>query len=260
MDALPLEFQKRKELFLKKEGKDQLQIENIYHQRTSGNYISDMVFGANDGIVTTFAVVAGSTGAGLSSVVVIVLGFANLLADGFSMGIGNFMGKKSEKEYQKGQNIKELEEIKYIPEVEEYETRQILKQQGYEGETLEKVYKVITSNKKFWARWMVKEELGILEEGGENPFKHGFATFISFVTAGLIPLLPYVLNLHKNMLFPLSILLTALTLFIAGALRSKVYPKPWYKAGFEILSIGSLAALSAYFIGLFLEGLSRNIR
>lgn len=256
MEPLPPEFQKRKEAFLNKEGKSLRHLEDIYHQRTSGTYLSDMVFGANDGIVTTFAVVAGSTGAGLSSAVVIILGFANLLADGLSMGIGNFLGHKSEIEYQKGQLLKELKEIKYLPEIEEYETRKILESHGYKDEILEKVYKIITRDNDAWAKWMVRDELGILETQSDSPARHGLATFIAFVIAGLIPLLPYLFNLPK--VFISSIIATAITLFLTGSLRSKVYPKPWYKTGFEMLFVGSIAAVSAYAIGVLLEGFSKN--
>lgn len=257
MDTLPPDFQKRKDAFLKGEGKNLRYLEDVYHQRTGGTYISDMVFGANDGIVTTFAVVAGSTGAGLNPGIVIILGFANLLADGLSMGLGNYLGQKSEIEYQKGQLKKELEEIKYLPEVEEYETKSILKSHGYEGKVLDDVYKVITRNDESWAKWMVRDELGILETKNDSPARHGLATFIAFLVAGLIPLLPYLFNLPKT--FNFSIIATAITLFITGSLRSKVYPKPWYKTGLEMLFVGSLAAVSAYAIGILLEDFANNI-
>lgn len=257
MDTLPPDFQKRKDAFLKKEGKNLRHLEDVYHQRTGGTYISDVVFGANDGIVTTFAVVAGSTGAGLNPGIVIILGFANLLADGLSMGIGNYLGQKSEIEYQKGQLAKELKEIKFVPEIEEYETRKILESHGYKGEILEKVYKVITRDNESWAKWMVRDELGILETKNDSPARHGFATFIAFIIAGLIPLLPYLFNLPQ--LFISSITATATTLFITGSLRSKVYPKPWYKTGLEMLFVGSIAAVSAYLIGVLLESFAKNI-
>lgn len=256
--TLPPDFQKRKDAFLKKEGKNLRHLEDVYHQRTGGTYLGDAVFGANDGIVTTFAVVAGSTGAGLSSAVVIILGFANLLADGLSMGMGNFLGHKSEIEYQKGQLAKELQEIKFVPEIEEYETRKILKSHGYEGKVLDDVYKVITKDNESWAKWMVRDELGILETKNDSPARHGLATFIAFIIAGLIPLLPYLFNLPG--VFISSIIATAITLFITGSLRSKVYPKPWYKTGLEMLFVGSIAAVSAYLIGVFLESFAKNFK
>src|SRR4030042_4605485 len=94
---------KKMRLLSQKDHAGLMQLENNYHQRTSGLYLSDVIFGANDGIITTFAVVAGASGASLSPVVVIVLGFANLIGDGLSMGIGNYLGRKSEEAYQKGQ-------------------------------------------------------------------------------------------------------------------------------------------------------------
>lgn len=260
MDTLPPDFQKRKELFLNKEGKDQRLLEDIYHQRTSGAYLSDVVFGANDGIVTTFAVIAGSQGASLSSLIVLILGFSNLFADGLSMGIGCFLGRKSESDYQKGQFNKELKEIKFLPEIEEYETRKILEQKGYNGELLENVYKNITKTNGKWARWMMKEELGITEVEGKSASKHGLFTFIAFVCAGLVPLLPFVFNVPASSRFAVSILGTAVALFITGALRSKVYPKSWWKAGLEMLIVGSAAAFVAYFVGSFLESFAKNIR
>jgi VIT1/CCC1 family predicted Fe2+/Mn2+ transporter len=75
--------------------------EKLLHER--GSYIRDSVFAASDGIVTTFAVVAGSTGAALDPSVVLILGFANLFADGFSMSAGTYLGVKSETEYEKAQ-------------------------------------------------------------------------------------------------------------------------------------------------------------
>lgn len=259
MDTLPPSFQKRKDLFLTKEGKNQRPLEDIYHQRTSGNYISDMVFGANDGIVTTFAVIAGSQGASLSSFVILVLGFSNLFADGLSMGLGSFLGRKSENDYQKGQFRKEMKEIEYLPEIENYETRKILEQKGYKGQLLEDVYKVITKTDENWAHWMMVEELGIIDQEDKSAAKHGLFTFIAFVFAGLVPLLPFAVSVPPSARFTISILGTAAALFITGSLRSKVYPKAWWKAGLEMLFVGSIAAFAAYFIGSFLEGFAKNI-
>ena len=118
------------------ENADKKRLEDNYHQRTSGLYLGDMIFGANDGIVTTFAVVAGASGASLSSMVVVVLGFANLMGDGLSMGIGNYLGRKSEAAYQKAQREKERFEIKHLREVELAETESILSERGYAGADL----------------------------------------------------------------------------------------------------------------------------
>jgi hypothetical protein len=89
---------RRKEKFLSENARYR-RFEAMMHSRTAGKYIGDVVYGANDGIITTFAVIAGSAGASLSHSVIIILGFANLVADGISMGASNYLGGKSEKDY-----------------------------------------------------------------------------------------------------------------------------------------------------------------
>lgn len=242
------------------EHRDLMQLEDNYHQRTSGLYLSDMIFGANDGIVTTFAVVAGVSGAALSPLVVIVLGFANLIGDGLAMGIGNYLGRKSEEAYQRGQREKERFEIRHLRDVEIAESEEILRQRGFEGADLAAAMRVITGNEDRWIDFMMRDELGILEEKGGSAFNHGIATFVSFFVAGLVPLLPFLVPGLKAQALPLSVVLTATTMFVSGALRSRVYPISWWRAGLEMLAVGSLAAFAAFTIGKLGEGLVSSIR
>src|SRR3989337_3094736 len=109
---------KLKEKYLR-QNPDYRKREELYHQHQAGTYIKDLIYGANDGIITTFAVVAGATGASLSPMVVIILGFANLLADGVSMGAGNYLGIKSERDYQRAQRKKEEWEIDHLRNLED---------------------------------------------------------------------------------------------------------------------------------------------
>ena len=122
-------------------------------------YIAEFVYGAIDGSVTTFAVVAGSEGAHFDLGVVLILGIANLLADGFSMSVGSYLSAKSEKEqYEKHKRI-EYWEVDNLPEIEKEEIREIYQAKGFEGEILEKIVEVITANKDRWVDIMMKEEL-----------------------------------------------------------------------------------------------------
>ncbi len=154
-----------------------------------GTYIGNFVYGANDGIVTTFAVVAGATGALLSPGVVIILGLANLLADGFSMGASNFLAVRTEHD-------------------------------------------------------LAKKETGFTE-----PFEHGLVTFIAFVGAGIIPLVPYLLNFFGAQQFFVSSLLAGLSFFAVGAARRLVTKGSFLEGGLEILLIGGIAALVSYGVG-----------
>lgn len=154
-------------------------------------YLREFVYGGIDGAVTTFAVVAGAVGANLDPMVIIVLGFANLFADGLSMSIGAYLSSKSEKEnYQKHKNI-EYWEVDNIPKKEREEIVAIYKEKGFEGKLLQEVVEVIVADRDRWVNEMMKDELNMIEEV-KSPLKIGLATLISFVVVGFIPLIVYV--------------------------------------------------------------------
>lgn len=243
----------RKKQFLT-ENKRYKKQENLYHRHLAGKYIGDLVYGANDGIITTFSVIAGAIGASLSPSIIIILGFANILADGISMGSSNFLGKKSEQDYAKTQREKEAWEIENLKELEIEEVRQIYQEKGFQGELLEKVVKTITGNKKVWLETMMRDELNIFVDEKENPQKHALATFLSFVLAGILPLSPFLIP-NLNFQVELSAIIGGLTLFTVGALRSLITAVSWFRGGMEMLLIGSFAAAVAFLIGNFLERL-----
>lgn len=170
-------------------------------QKIVPRYLKAVVYGANDGIITTFAVVAGVAGAGLSANVIIILGISNMIADGVSMGIGDYLGERSEKK------LIQLHDGKAMP---------------------------------------------------DGLWKSGLLTFISFVIAGSLPLMPYFLALlgvpvpldHQ---FSLSILSTGITLFMVGTARTLVTKGSWIRNGLEMLSIGAIAATVAYGLGAAVE-------
>lgn len=229
------------------------------HDIEKGQYIGDMVYGAIDGIVTTFAVVSGVAGASLSSGIVLILGFANLFADGLSMAVGNYLGTKSEVEYKHRERYREEWEVENLPEEEQQEVRQIYQRKGFTGELLEKAVEVITRDKKQWVDTMLLEELHIIPEQS-SPIIAGMMTFFSFVVAGFIPLLSYVLAsfipLFETSTYPISVGLTFATIFAVGSLRVYVTGKRWWTSGLEMLLVGGATAIVAYFIGYLLKGLA----
>jgi VIT1/CCC1 family predicted Fe2+/Mn2+ transporter len=162
------------------------------------HYIRDIVYGANDGIVTTFAIVAGVRGADLAAATVLVLGFANLAADGLSMAAGNYLGIKSER-------ASELAEA-YDASVET-----------------------------------------------QHAATHGAVTWFSFVSAGLMPLVPFFFGYTLELSFWFSVGLTALTMYVVGALRTFVTRQsPWW-SGVEMLFVGGLAGVAAFLAGWLVE-------
>lgn len=219
-------------------------------------YLGEFVYGGLDGSVTTFAVVAGAAGAGLDSAIVIILGFANLFADGFSMSVGAYLSTKSERDnYEKHKRI-EYWEVENMAENEKDEVRDIFREKGFEGEMLEKVVSVITSDKDRWVETMMKNELEMIPSS-KNPLAVGGMTFFSFLTIGLIPLLVYVLEyfgaIASDHLFLNSCILTFAAFCFVGFLKSYVNETAKVKGILETVLLGGIAASVAYFVGDFLE-------
>jgi VIT1/CCC1 family predicted Fe2+/Mn2+ transporter len=165
------------------------------------HYIRDIVYAASDGLITTFAVVAGVWGAGLSSGVVLALGFANLFADGLSMAVGDYLGVKSERAALLADGYDEREETKHAA-------------------------------------------------------RHGGVTWLSFFVAGLVPLLPFMVpGFALQSAIVASLVMTALTQFTMGALRSRITRRGWLRSGLEMLTLGALAGAVAFAAGLVVRRL-----
>ena len=169
-----------------------LHVEPTSPLQIARHYVRELIYGANDGIITTFAVVAGVAGGGLSLRVVLIVGAANLVADGLSMAAGNYLSIRSHESVLEAQNL---------PEEEAFPTR------------------------------------------------HGIATFLAFVLAGVVPLLPYMFPAFPLDRFIASIALTLGAMFVVGALRALIANVRWWTAGFEMLSLGAVVALLAYVSG-----------
>lgn len=216
------------------------------------NYLRDWVYGGIDGAVTTFAIVAGVLGADLSARVVLILGAANLLADGFSMAAGNYSATKAElDDYAR---IRRMEErhISLVPEGEREEIRQLFQAKGFTGADLEKAVEVITSSTTRWVDMMMAEEHGV-PPVIRSPIIAGLATFAAFLVCGLVPLLPFVAGLAASV--TLSVAMTALVFFAIGSLKSRWSTSSWWWSGAETLSIGLAAAAVAYAVGVLLKSI-----
>lgn len=160
-----------------------------------GSYLRDAIFSASDGLVTTFAVVAGAYGASLPSSVVIIMGFANLFADGFSMSSGTYLGVKSEMQFEKAEGGSHLK--------------------------------------------------------AGSAFNQGVITFFAFVTAGFLPIIPYVLDFPNKFIF--SLMIVFISMFFVGAVRAKFTKKGYFESGLETLFIGGFAAVVAFGVGFLMD-------
>lgn len=220
-------------------------------------YLREIVYGGNDGIVTTFAVVAGFSGATLygatpfvGTAAVLLFGLANLFADATAMGLGNFLSSRSERDLYFWHRKKELQEIKQNERFEEEETRELLKKRGVSGTDIEGFITLYKNNPDLWADFMMQYELEIPDPRGASAAREALATFASFIFFGSIPLLPYFFGFAGKESFYISIAATFLALLLLGMLRFIVTRRSLLKSIAETLIIGGTCALVAYVVGV----------
>lgn len=226
--------------------------ENLKRPRKQ-NVVADAVLGGIDGCVTTFAVVSGVVGAGLSPAVALILGFANLIADGFSMAISNYESIKTTDEHIRSVRESEQEHIDMIPEGEREEIRQIFRNKGFSGDVLESIVETISSDHRLWIDTMLTEEHG-LEKSSRNPIQAALSTFGAFVLVGAMPLLPFLWNgIGAKTQFTVSACLAALMFFSIGAMKSRIFGKPVFRSGMGTLLTGGTAAALAFVVGYLLR-------
>jgi len=214
------------------------------------SYLGDAVLGAMDGTVTTFACVAAVAGAGLGAGASAAFGLASLLADGFSMAVGNYFRAKADEEVVDQVRRMEEDHIDKVPEGEREEIRHIFRKKGFDGEILERIVEVITKDRQHWVDTMVTEEWGLKLET-QDPVKAAISTYAAFVLAGSVPLIPlfFLFDASTKTAFLASGLGTLLTFFGIGYWKGIVLAAPRIRSGFETLVLGSGAAGIAYGIG-----------
>lgn len=229
--------------------------DDIRHRLEKGpkeSYLQEWVYGGIDGVVTTFAIVAGVSGASLSAVIIMILGLANLIGDGFSMAAGAYSAARTEVDnYERLRKIEDRQ-IDKDPEGEREEIRQIYNAKGFEGDDLENIVDTICADRENWIEIMMQEEYG-LSSIQKSPFKTGAHTFAAFVLCGTMPLLPFLLKLPHA--FGWALALSTLTFFAIGSFKSRWSVYRWWSQGLETMFVGLIAAGLSYIIGYGLKNI-----
>ncbi|MDA1354406.1 MAG: VIT1/CCC1 transporter family protein [bacterium] len=223
------------------------------------DYLKEIVYGGNDGIVTTFAVVAGFTGASvgvhsipqLSVMTVILFGLANLFADGAAMGLGNFLSVRAEKNVYQIHKDKEAHEVVHSKEMEMAETRYLLEDKGFTSEQATQLTDIFATNPAYWVEFMMQYELELPNPEGENPVLNGLATFASFVVFGFIPLLPYFFmgGRDTQSTFIYSCMATFGALVLLGLTSAYASGRDRVLSLLETVAVGTVSASVAFFVG-----------
>ncbi|MCF8496226.1 MAG: VIT1/CCC1 transporter family protein [Alphaproteobacteria bacterium] len=216
-------------------------------------YLREWVYGGIDGVVTTFAIVSAVIGADLSHTIVLALGLANLVGDGFSMAAGAYTSTKADSDnYHRLRHI-EMTHIQKYPEGEREETRQIFNSKGFAGEDAEQMTDMITRDENLWIEFMLQEEYGV-SRPFYKPLNAGANTFMAFILCGAMPLIPYAVGLPQTPYIALAF--AAATFFAIGSFKSLWSVKRWWREGTEAPAIGVSAAGLAFLIGMAFRNLS----
>ncbi len=217
-------------------------------------YLKEIVYGGNDGIITTFAVVAGFTGAAVDISIlpvftVLLFGFANLFADGVSMALGDLLSSRSQRDVYSNEKQKEQKKIRLSPQDQFQETVKVLQTKGFDLDSATKLATLLSSNESYWVEFMMDQDLRLPNTANQSTLWMAVVTFFSFVLFGVIPLLPYLFFRTQSNVFLLSCLFTVVAMISLGILRWRVTGHALTRTVGETVLIGGLAAIVAYLVG-----------
>ena len=213
-----------------------------------GRAIREVVFGMNDGLITTLCFLAGVSSAIAHSGVVILAGLAEVMAGAVSMALGAYLATKAQQEFFAREIARERREIEEAAEHERDEVREIYRGHGLTEDEIEIMTNRITADKERWLHFMLREELGLVEETFDNPVESGAIMGVSFIIGALPPLLPYFFLAPRQAL-PVTLLLSLLTLFGLGIGKTRVTKVNWLRSGLEVAVLGIIAAAVGYGLG-----------
>ncbi len=229
------------------------------HERVNAGrgqgHLSDAVLGAMDGSISTFTIVAGAVGGGLTGDVIVILGVAKVAADAFSMAASNYLSRRSEQQEIERARSMEQRHVELHPEGEREELRHIFRSKGFRGALLEEIVRVLTRHPEAWIETMIKEEHH-LPPASPHPLRAAVATFLAFMIVGIIPLTPFLLpEVVPAGGFVVSAAITALIFVLIGVVRGRILERSLWRGGLETLAVGGVAAGVAYAIGAWLRQL-----
>jgi vacuolar iron transporter family protein len=215
-----------------------------------GALFNEFILGGQDGLVNVLGIVLGVSAASSNAQLAIVAGLAATFAEGFSMGAVAYTSSKAEDSYYESQEQKEKDEMREIPKKETKEIYDIYYKKGFRGKLLNDIVKHITSSKKVWLNIMMKEELK-LEKSSVNPLKKAVVVGLSTMIGSIIPIIS-LFFFPMPLAIYLSVIISAISLFIGGALEAKVNIGNWIKKGIQLMLIGMVAAVIGFIIGKLL--------
>lgn len=227
----------------------------IHHQKdtVSSSFIREVVFGMEDGLVSTMGAVTGIAAASQNYSIVVLSGLVIIAVESVSMGVGSYLSTKSEKEIDERKLHEEKIELRKYPEEERIELVGMYVKDGWPKKLAEEMAEVASKNKKLFLQEMAYRELKVFPDQMEQPVKNGIAMGISYIMGGSIAVAPYLFIQTVSVAIPYSVGITLVALFVLGVYTAKFSKRMWWKAGTEMLVLASVAALFGYGAGQLAE-------
>ena len=218
-----------------------------------GGGVRDVIFGANDGLVSILALLAGVYGAATESRLILIAGVAGAVAGAISMGAGAYVSSKSEQEVTEKEKQRKGIRKKQSPEEEREELARFYQAQGFKKQEAEAIASRVSSEMELRAEYTIGEEVGLTSEEAWPPIKAAILTGLSFAIASVIPILPFAF-MEVTPAAMTAAMASIAALFGVGASKAIFTRKGWIGSGLEMMAIGTLAAAATYAIGLAIPG------
>lgn len=229
--------------------------EHVHHQpkRFTSTILGEIVFGAEDGMVSTLGAITGIAAASDSHFVTVLSGLVIISVESISMSVGSYLSSKSEKEMDERILREEEVELRTLPEEEKKELIEMYKQDGWPEKLAIEMGEVARKNPKLFLKEMAYRELKVIPNNDGSPLTNGIAMGFSYIFGGIIPVLPYFIFSDHSISIPTSIVITLLGLFLLGSYTTKFTKRKWWKAGLEMFVLAAAAAGVGFGVGQIAE-------
>jgi len=214
--------------------------------------LADIILGGQDGLVNVLGVILGVAAATSDTHIVLVAGLAATFAESISMGAVAYTSTQAEAAFYESERAREYRHIARVPELERQEIYEIYQKKGFGDELLDHIVQTITADQDTWVQVMMAEEHQLSPTDHQHALRAALIVGFSAVIGSLIPLLPFIF-LSVKVSIIISILLSALALFMVGAYKAHVTVGRPGKSGLEMAIIGTVSALAGYLVGLLLK-------
>jgi vacuolar iron transporter family protein len=223
------------------------------HHSSGSHFLKDIVIGMSDGLTVPFALAAGLSSVVDNTSLIVIAGLAEIAAGSIAMGLGGYLAGQTEMDHYKAELRREYDEVERLPEREKEEVREFFESLGLSEEVQQKAVKELTQDKDNWVSFMMKHELGLDKPDEKRAGKSAFNIGMSYVTGGLVPLLPYFFVSDTIQGLKISALITLICLFIFGFFKSKMTGVAPITGALKVMLIGAVAAAAAFSIAMLLE-------